>query len=116
MIFLSSYGDATSMSTCDDTMDRPIISIRDLAAACRGRRQTLRLSQAELATRAAVSRQWLSEFERGKPTAELGLVIRLLEALDLHLSVSDGDQPVATRASVSAPTDLDALLDEHRLR
>lgn len=74
------------------------------------------MSQAELATRARVSRQWISEFEAGKPTAELGLVIRLLDALGLRLNVdehagSKGDEPPR-----SGTVDLDALLSDYRQR
>jgi HTH-type transcriptional regulator/antitoxin HipB len=98
-------------------MPTQINSIRDLVAAVRGRRQSLGLSQAELAARARVSRQWISEFEAGKPTAELGLVIRLVDALGLRLSVDDldvdkgGDQPQRTRT-----VDLDDVLDDYRER
>ncbi len=84
-----------------------INSIRDLAAAARGRRLALGLSQGELAARARVSRQWISAFESGKPGAELALVIRLLDALDLRLAVNEAGPSTAT-------TDLDALLEEHR--
>jgi len=95
-------------------MPRPITSIRDVAAAVRGRRQTLGLSQADVARRARVSRQWISELESGKPTAELALVIRLLDALGLDLSVEPRDAQGASRSPVVATVDLDALLDEHR--
>jgi len=94
-------------------MPRPITSIRDVAAAVRGRRQTLGLSQADVARRARVSRQWISELESGKPTAELALVIRLLDALGLDLS-EPRDAQGASRSPVVATVDLDALLDEHR--
>lgn len=89
-----------------------ISSLHDLAAIVRGRRRDLGLSQAQVAARAQVSRQWVSGFEAGKATAEIGLVIRLLDALDLRLAVIDGAAPPA--ASGTAPVDLDALLDEHR--
>lgn len=98
-------------------MPTRISSIRDLAAAARGRRQSLGLSQAELAARARVSRQWISEFEAGKPTAELGLVLRLVDALGLRLNLdgpgvgSGGDQPQRSRT-----VDLDALLADYRER
>jgi HTH-type transcriptional regulator/antitoxin HipB len=84
-------------------------SLRTLAAAVRGRRLDLGLSQAELARRAGVSRQWVNEFEAGKPAAELALVLRLLDALALELTVAprSGETP-------RAPTDLDALLEDHR--
>lgn len=85
-----------------------VVSLRDLAASVRGRRADLGLSQAELAVRAHVSRQWIGELERGKATAEIGLVIRVLDALGLQLAVTESDAPSADAAY------LDALLDEHR--
>ena len=114
MIELSTYGDTFHLSTYANTMYTPINSIRDLAAAARGARHRLRLSQAELADRAGVSRAWLNEFEAAKPTAELGLVIRLFDALGLRLAVDDGDRTAHDRSSPRASVDLDALLDDHR--
>jgi HTH-type transcriptional regulator / antitoxin HipB len=87
-----------------------IRSIRDLAAAVRGRRKDLQMSQAELAGLAGVSRKWIYEFEHGKPTAEFGLVLRVLDELGLDLELRP---PAAKPASA---VDLDALLDEHRGR
>lgn len=84
-------------------------SIRDVASAVRGRRTDLGISQAQLAERAAVSRKWIYEFEAGKPTAELGLLLRVLDALDLALELSPGADPTS-----SDTVDLDALLHEHR--
>jgi HTH-type transcriptional regulator/antitoxin HipB len=87
-------------------------SIHDLAALVRGRRIELGLSQAELAARAGVSRDWVNYFEAGKPTVELILVLRVLEALGLALDVRPViDEQVSPQAG---PTDLDALLDEYR--
>jgi len=68
---------------------------------------TLGLSQTEAASRARVSRQWVSEFEAGKATAEMGLVLRLLAALDLDLHVQQ------RAPSRSGAVDLDALLDDY---
>src|SRR5690348_10665380 len=89
-----------------------IEAMRDLTATARGRRKDLGLSQAELARRAGVSREWINAFEAGKPTAEIGLVLRLLQALglDVHLeiaSVHDG----APRGNA---TNLDTLIREYR--
>lgn len=96
-------------------MPTAITSIRDVAAAVRGRRQTLGLSQESVAQRARVSRQWLSEFESGKPAAELQLVMRLLDALGLRLSLDEPHEKQRSgRASPPATVDLDALLDEYR--
>jgi y4mF family transcriptional regulator len=86
-------------------------SIRDLAAVVRGRRRDLGLSQAELALRAGVSRKWIYQFEAGKPTAELRLILRVLEALGLALDVSYHEQAAA---GSGAMPDLDTLIDDHR--
>lgn len=88
-----------------------INSMKDVAASVRGRRQDLGLSQAELASRAGVSREWINGLEAGKATVEFGLVIRLLDTLGLGLDlVERGD------TSDAASVDLDALLKGHRDR
>ncbi|MGH2904119.1 MAG: helix-turn-helix domain-containing protein [Solirubrobacteraceae bacterium] len=98
-------------------MPTDINSIRDIAAAARGRRLSLGLSQAEVATRARVSRQWISEFEAGKPAAELRLVIQLLDALGLRLTLDQDDGgDRGDRASSVRTVDLDALLDDYGQR
>jgi Helix-turn-helix. len=87
-----------------------VISIGDAAAAVRGHRLDLDLSQDQLARRAGMSRKWVYEFEAGKPKAEFAHVLRVFEALGLHLDLSkEGahDEPASA-------IDLDALLDEHR--
>ncbi len=89
-------------------------SIRDLAAAVRGRRVDLGLSQADLASRAGVSRKWVYEFEAGKPTAELGLILRVLDALGLVLELAPGED--ASGGGERATVDLDSLIDKHRGR
>jgi len=90
----------------------PIDSIHDLASALRGRRIALGLSQAEVAERAAVSREWINALEAGKATVELILVLRLVEALNLKLSLSEPGQDEA--AEDGDDIDLDALLDDYR--
>jgi HTH-type transcriptional regulator / antitoxin HipB len=90
-----------------------INSAGDLAAAVRGRRISLRLSQADLAKRAGVSRPWLSKVEAGRPTAEFGLVLRLLDALGLSLDLDESDGGDSPK---TMSVDLDALLDEYRSR
>ncbi len=89
-------------------------SIGDLAAAVRGRRKDLGMNQAELARRAGVSRKWIYEFEAGKATAELSLLLRVLDELGLALDVAPRPDVPASGGAVTV--DLDRLLDEHRTR
>ena len=61
-----------------------LTSIADVAAAVRGRRMDLGISQGNLAQRAGVSRKWVNQFERGgRTTAEIGTILRVLDALGL---------------------------------
>lgn len=69
---------------------------RDLALAVRARRRELGWSQQQLADRCGTSRKWLSQFEQGKPSVELGLTLQVLEVLELQLSVD----PVNARPAV----------------
>lgn len=57
----------------------------DLGAIIRDRRKHLKRNQASLANEIGVSRQWLIELEHGHPRAELGLVLRVLDALGINL-------------------------------
>lgn len=47
------------------------------------------MDQATLAERVGVSRWWINEIERGKPRAELGLVLQTLTVLGVALSVDE---------------------------
>jgi HTH-type transcriptional regulator/antitoxin HipB len=92
-------------------------SIRNVAVAIRGRRKDLGLNQAELARRVGVSRKWIYEFEAGKPTAEFGIVMRVLDELGLSFDIAKDSGEVGGKPlAVSRAVDLDALLDEHRER
>jgi len=65
-----------------------MLNAHQIQVMTRERRLDLGLSQATLATRANVSRKWISAFERGKASAELPLVLRLLAALELRLDLT----------------------------
>jgi HTH-type transcriptional regulator/antitoxin HipB len=65
----------------------------DLARYCREQRRAAGMSQTDLATRAGVSRRWLSGFEAGKPTAEVGLVFRVTAALGLLVEARPEPEP-----------------------
>ncbi len=86
-----------------------IHSSKDLGALVRDRRKSSGWTQAELAERANVKPLWISQFERGKSTAQVGLVLRTFKALGIELWTQN--------PSPQSPTenfdviDLDALLD-----
>lgn len=89
----------------------------DIALAVRGRRKQLRLRQAEVARAAGVGREWLCDLEHGKPTAEIGKVMRTLEALGIELDVEMTPRPPSwTLPLTLAAVERQARLAAARLR
>lgn len=69
---------------------RRISTPLDLGAAVRDGRNAARLTQAELASRAGVSREWLIGLERGaRPRAEFTKILAVLAALDQPFMLGD---------------------------
>jgi HTH-type transcriptional regulator/antitoxin HipB len=64
-----------------------VTSAKDLGALIRERRRERGFSQQRLADAVGVSRQWVVEVERGKARAEIGLLLRVLNTLDLAVRV-----------------------------
>ena len=62
----------------------------DLGAFIRDRRTKLGLDQRSLAQKVGISRKWIVEIEKGKPRAEIGLILRTLKALGVSLELNDG--------------------------
>lgn len=83
----------------------------DLGAVIRDRRKQLKLDQATFAKRIGVSRQWVIEIERGHARAELGLVLRALDALDIQINavVDQGKRR-------SSAIDIDAIVAKAKKR
>lgn len=88
---------------------------RELGLVVRERRHDLRLSQAELATRAGVGREWLVSVEKGHLRAELGKLLALLAELGLSLDLRP-DTEIAVEPGDDGSVDLDKLLGEHDAR
>jgi len=87
---------------------------QDLGFVIRDRRKQLGMDQASLAARAGVSRQWIIEVERGKPRAEVGLILRILRVLDITLLAEE--EPVGP-SGPEDPTEwinIDIVVDECR--
>lgn len=68
-----------------------IVSVRELAACVSQARKKRGWTQAQLAEKSGVSRAWIIELEKAKPTLELSLVLRTLKAL--HIPLFIGEQP-----------------------
>lgn len=85
----------------------------DLGAVIRDRRKQLKLDQAAFAKRIGVSRYWVILIERGHPRAELALVLRAIDALNIRLdaTVSDTD-----KRRPSSSVDIDAIVAKARKR
>ena len=69
---------------------------KDLGALIRNRRNELGLTQQDLADKTGVSRVWVVALEKGKPSAQLDLVLRTLWQLGLALSVDSAKPSLFT--------------------
>ena len=78
----------------------------DLGAVIRDRRKHLKRNQASLANEIGVSRQWLIALEHGHPRAELGLVLRALDALGINLDANIAQ----AKAPRSGTVDINAIV------
>src|SRR5437764_4243769 len=58
-----------------------------VGALVRQARLAAGLSQTDLGQRIGASRFWVAQFEKGKPSAELGLALKALHALDLTVLI-----------------------------
>ena len=65
-----------------------IKTVETLGELVRDQRKQRGWSQNRLAEKIGVSRLWIGQFENGKETVELGLVLKALRALDLALDAS----------------------------
>ena len=80
-----------------------IHSPADLGVLIRALRKSSRVRQDVMAASVGVSKQFATDVEHGKPTAQVGLLLRVLEELGarVEVEVPDGVQPmldaVATR-------------------
>ena len=71
------------------TASQNIRSVGELGDFVLSRRKARKLSQQEFADLAGVGRRFVSELESGKPTAEIGKVLQVLQALGIDMIVKD---------------------------
>jgi HTH-type transcriptional regulator/antitoxin HipB len=69
---------------------------KDLGALIRDRRNELGLTQQDLADKTGVSRVWVVALEKGKPSAQLELVLRTLHQLGMAISVDSAKPSLST--------------------
>ena len=84
----------------------------DFGALIRDQRTALGLDQKELAVKVGVSRQWIVEIEKGKPRAEIALVLRTIDALGIALTA--GETGKERRQSAQPPLDIDSIVSAAR--
>ena len=83
----------------------------DFGAVIRDKRLRLGLSQADLARKVGVGRQWIVEVEKGKSGAPLALILRTLEALGISLTENEGDRTGKKTSSKARGISLDSILN-----
>jgi len=93
-----------------------IYNVEELGGLIRDRRRRLGWSQETLALKVGAQRLWVSQVESGKDTAQVGLVLRALQALGCALDIASPDaRSSAPSTSESAgEIDLDQVLGDLR--
>jgi len=86
----------------------------DVAEVVRTQRASLRLSQQQVATTAGVTRQFVSDLENGHPRAELGKMLAVLSALQVHALAIPTPPPDTSSRTIHDMTGAD--LDAHLAR
>ena len=89
----------------DTTLRNP----EQLGRSIRLKRLEKGLSQNALAARLGVERKWVIHLEAGNPKAELGLVLKALDALNLQAFLSDEDRSSPGKHRRPAPSRLDEV-------
>ncbi len=85
----------------------------DIGALVRDRRTQLSWTQEELAIRVGVSRLWIVQLEKGKPTAQIGLALRTLKELGFSLDALISPAIVSSRPKGGA-IDLNRIIQNAR--
>ncbi|MEE4638919.1 MAG: helix-turn-helix domain-containing protein [Wenzhouxiangella sp.] len=70
---------------------QPVRTAADLGAAIRRARRSQHLTLAQLSGLSGLGVRFLSELERGKPTAQLGKALEIASLLGLGLAVDIGE-------------------------
>lgn len=90
-----------------------IRTVRDLGSLVREARREAGLSQAGLAARIGVGREWVVRLEQGHPRLEAQLVLDALDASGIRLAAAPADETDADDSGMERSSRLDSLLDSH---
>lgn len=96
-------------STHDDQTIR-IAEVGDIGCAIRAARKAQGLTQREFADITGVGVRFLSELERGKPTAEIGLVLEVIAHLGYDIALQK--RQLGSTFKPHAPSAVALLEDE----
>ena len=80
---------------------------RDLGLLLQGRRKTIGWSQAGLAERLGITRQWVIALEKGSPGVAVGTVLKAFTALGLTFEANSGES-----ASYQVPIPRSSAIDD----
>ncbi|MCG7504878.1 helix-turn-helix domain-containing protein [Mesorhizobium retamae] len=80
---------------------------RDCGALIRSVRRDKGMSQTELARALRTSQGWISEVEAGKPTAEIGMVLKALAILGVSIDAQPTYRPQDSEIKKPSPEDDD---------
>ncbi len=86
-------------------------SVEDIGGVIRDARLRHGLTQEDLAKDAGVTARWLRAIERGKPGAEIGLILRVISRLGIEINMSDPvRRPATTNFREDEFPDIDEIL------
>jgi len=89
--------------------DLPLQTPEQLGAAIRLKRKEKGLTQSQLAGILGAERKWVINLESGNSKAEIGLILRALEVLNLRTSLIDADRPGTRGTLRNASSRLDQV-------
>ena len=91
--------------TKDDIAYGAIRTVEELGRLARAHRKSRRLTLETISGLGNLSTRFLSEFERGKETAEIGKILKALRTLGLEVIIQPrGSTPPSSQGSRSAKT------------
>jgi HTH-type transcriptional regulator/antitoxin HipB len=108
---------AIGYTRCSEEAGMQIRSPYEIGQLIRSRREARGMTQADLAAALGASRKWVIEAEAGKPTAEIGRLLRALAVLGVTLAVTE-EAKIMPAADIGAeiPDVNDVLANYHRTR